>query len=351
MEALHLTQSPENGTVWVTADRLDERASHASVHASGEWLTSPRGLRQHRVEQQEGSNPGVQGASWARRACVGTGDVTAAVHMGSLSWDGTWLSDAAVHSRGGKGPAFKHPCKGTHRHDARRAPSVSPNLARRGEQAQAPHHLVWTSLDHPLADIEPLRACDQLLKGNKAVGVDEGTTSMYAKDLEANLPDLSTRLTRMGYKPQPKRRIDIAKPGRETGRPLGISSFEDKMVDLATQRGLEPLFEPLGEDCRYGYRPQRSPHPCLDALGRTLQHKQVNILVEADIRGFVDAGHHEWLRTLLRQRSGDARVLRLISRRGQAGIMEDGLVQAAEVGTPQGSMLSPLLAHVSLHDV
>ncbi len=118
----------------------------------------------------------------------------------------------------------------------------------------------------------------------------------------------------MGYRPHPKRRIDIPKPGSEQGRPLGISSFEDKIVELATQRVLEPLFEPLFEDCSYGYRPQRSPHQCLDALGRTLQHKRVNILVEADIRGFFDAVHHAWLRKLLRQRIGDERVLRLISR-------------------------------------
>ncbi len=105
-------------------------------------------------------------------------------------------------------------------------------------------------------------------RGQKAVGVDEGTKSMYAADLEANLQDLSTRLTQMGYRPQPKRRIYIPKPGSETGRPLGISSFEDKIVALATKRVLEPLFEPLCEDCRYGYRPQRRPHQCLDALER-----------------------------------------------------------------------------------
>ena len=228
---------------------------------------------------------------------------------------------------------------------------MSPNLARRGEKAKAPHTLVFTSLYHHIADIEHLRACYQRLKGHKAVGVDEVPKSMYAKDLEANLQDLSTRLKRMGYKPQPKRRIYIPKPGSETGRPLGISSFEDKMVELATKRVLEPLFEPLFEDWSYGYRPQRSPHQCLDALGRTLQQKQVNILVEADIRGCFDAVHHEWLLKFLRQRIGDERVLRLISRMVKAGIMEDGRVQAVEVGTPQGSILSPLLSNVYLHYV
>ena len=120
----------------------------------------------------------------------------------------------------------------------------------------------------------------------------------------------------------------------------------DKIVELATKRVLEPLFESLFEDCSYGYRPERSQHQCLDTLGRTLQQKRVNHLVEADIRGFFDVVNHEWLLKFLRQRIGDNRVLRLISRMLKAGIMEDGLVEAAEVGTPQGSMLSPLLSNV-----
>jgi RNA-directed DNA polymerase len=137
---------------------------------------------------------------------------------------------------------------------------VSPNLARRGEKAKAHPTLVCTSLYHHIADIEHLRAGYQQLKGHKAVGVDEVTKAMYAADLEANLQDLSARLKRMGYRPQPKRRVSSPKPGSETGRPLGISSFEDKSVELATKRGLEPLFEPRFEECSYGYRPQRRPH-------------------------------------------------------------------------------------------
>jgi RNA-directed DNA polymerase len=228
---------------------------------------------------------------------------------------------------------------------------VSPNLDRISVKARAHPDLVFTSLYHHIADIEHLRTCFRLLQGNKAVGVDEVTKAMYAEDLEANLQDLSARLKRMGYRPQPKRRVYIPKPGSEKGRPLGMSSFEDKMVELATKRVLEPLFEPLFEDCSYGYRPKRSPHQCLDALGRTIQQKRVNHLVEADIRSFFDAVNHEWLLKFLRQRIGDNRVLRLIRRMLKAGIMEEGLVQATEVGTPQGSILSPLLSNVYLHYV
>ena len=228
---------------------------------------------------------------------------------------------------------------------------MSPNLERISVKARAHPDLVFTSLYHHIADIDHLRACYRMLQGNKAVGVDEVTTSMYAEDLEANLQDLSARLKRMGYRPQPKRRVYIPKPGSEKGRPLGMRSFEDKIVELATKRVLEPLFESLFEECSYGYRPERSPHQCLDTLGRTLQQKRVNHLVEADIRGFFDAVNHEWLLKFLRQRIGDNRVLRLLSRMLQAGIMEDGLVEAAEIGTPQGSILSPLLSNVYLHDV
>jgi len=115
---------------------------------------------------------------------------------------------------------------------------VSPNLDRISVKARAHPDLVLTSLYHHIADIEHLRTCFRLLQGNKAVGVDEVTKAMYAEDLEANLQDLSARLTRMGYRPQPKRRVYIPKPGSEKGRPLGMSSFEDKMVELATKRVL-----------------------------------------------------------------------------------------------------------------
>jgi group II intron reverse transcriptase/maturase len=210
---------------------------------------------------------------------------------------------------------------------------------------------VFTSLYHHVADIDHLRQCYRELQGNKALGIDGVSKETYAKDLEANLQGLSARLKRMGYRPQPKRRTYVPKPGSERGRPLGISSFEDKIVELALKQVLEPLFESLFEDCSYGYRPKRNPHQCLDAVGRTIQQKRVNVVVEADIRGFFDQVSHEWLLKFLQQRIGDQRVLRLIVRMLKAGVMEDGLVQAGEVGTPQGSIISPLLSNIYLHYV
>ena len=119
----------------------------------------------------------------------------------------------------------------------------------------------------------------------------------------------------------------------------------------ATRRTLEPIFEAVFEDSSYGYRPGRSPQQCLDALGRTLQQQRVAHVVEADIKSYFDTVNHAWLVRFLRHRIGDERVIRLVIRMLKSGILEDGLVQATEQGTPQGSMLSPLLSNIYLHYV
>ncbi len=210
--------------------------------------------------------------------------------------------------------------------------------------------LVFTSLYHHIADIDHLRTCYQLLKGNKAVGVDEVTKAMDANDLEANLQDLSARLKRMGYRPQPKLRVYIPKPGSEKGRPLGISSFEDKIVELATKRVLEPLVEPLFEACSFGYRPGRSPHQCLDALGRTIQQKRVNHLVEADIRGFFDNLDHDLVMRAVRHHTQTRWILLYVERWLKAPVQrEDGSLEARTKGSPQGSVISPLLSNLFMH--
>lgn len=131
---------------------------------------------------------------------------------------------------------------------------MSTNLTRIGSRARANPALVFTSLYHHITDIDNLRDGFRRLKGKKALGVDGVSKAMYEKDLEANLRDLSARLKRMGYRPKPKRRTYVPKPGSEKGRPLGISSFEDKIVELAAKRVLEPLFESLFDDCSYPRR-------------------------------------------------------------------------------------------------
>ena len=208
---------------------------------------------------------------------------------------------------------------------------------------------VMTSLYHHVTDIDNLRSCFEDLDGSKAVGIDGVDKEEYRLKLEENLTDLSARLKRMGYIPQTKRRSYIPKPGNEKGRPLAISVFEDKIVEKAVKRVLEQIYEPMFLDCSYGYRENRSPHQCIDAIGKTIQQNRINHVVEADIRSFFDRLNWEWLGKFLGHRIGDERLLRLIRRMLQAGIMEDGLTHASTEGAAQGSIVSPVLSNVYLH--
>jgi RNA-directed DNA polymerase len=165
---------------------------------------------------------------------------------------------------------------------------MATDLKRISEKARMEPELVFTSLYHHICDVDNLRACYGALEARKATGVDGVTKAEYGKELEANLQDLSARLKRMGYRPGPKRRSYIPKAGSAKGRPLGISNLEDKIVEAVTKRTLEPIYEAVFEESSYGYRPGRSQHECLDALGKTIQQGKVSYIVEADIKSFLD---------------------------------------------------------------
>jgi RNA-directed DNA polymerase len=228
---------------------------------------------------------------------------------------------------------------------------VSTNLTWIGDKARDCPDLVFTSLYHHVTDLDNMRTCFNDLPAKRAVGIDNVKKEEYGEKLEENLQDLSARLARMGYRPKAKRRSYIPKAGSPKGRPLGISCFEDKLVEASTKRALEPIYETMFKDFSYGYRPGRSQHDCLDALGRTIQQNTIRYVVEADIRGFFDKVNHEWMIKFLEHRIGDQRVLRLIKRMLKSGMMEDGLTKATTEGTPQGSILSPLLSNIYLHYV
>jgi len=200
-----------------------------------------------------------------------------------------------------------------------------------------------------VTDLEHLRACYAALPADRAAGVDGVTKEEYGRNLEGNLTELSAKLGRMGYRPQPVKRVYIPKPGTSKQRPLGILCFEDKLVEVALVRVLEPIYEADFIESSYGYRPERTQHQALDQLGRTIQQRRVNFIDEADIKGFFDHVNQEWLMKFLERRIGDERVLRLIVRMLKSGIMEDGLVRASDEGVPQGGNLSPLLSNVYLH--
>jgi len=206
----------------------------------------------------------------------------------------------------------------------------------------------FTALLHHIYDLTTLRTAYLALKREAAAGVDGETWRSYGERLEDNLHDLAERLKRGAYRAKPVRRVYIAKTdGRQ--RPLGVTALEDKIVQRATVEVLNAIYETDFLGFSYGFRPGRSQHHALDALYTGLLTKKVNWVLDLDLRGFFDSIDHGWLVKFLEHRIADRRVVRLIQKWLNAGVLEDGKRMRVEEGTPQGSSISPLLANVYLH--
>jgi len=195
-----------------------------------------------------------------------------------------------------------------------------------------------------------LEECFWKLKRDKASGVDGVTVKQYGANLGENLKDLVVRLKSWRYRPQPVRRVYIPKAGGKK-RPLGIPVVEDKIVQMAIKRILEAIFEVDFKDVSYGFRPNRSCHDALVAVDRAVMSKPVNYVVDMDIEKFFDTVDHKWLMRFLRERVADSNLLRLIGRFLKAGVMEEGKYYQIDMGTPQGGIISPILANIYLHYV
>jgi RNA-directed DNA polymerase len=207
----------------------------------------------------------------------------------------------------------------------------------------------FTALLHHVTP-ERLRDSYYALKREAAPGVDGVTWYEYETDLDERVLNLHSRIHRGTYRAQPSKRTYIAKAdGRE--RPLGIAALEDKIVQQAVVTVLNQIYEEDFLGFSYGFRPGRSPHAALDALWVGLMRKQVNWILDADVRGFFDNLSHEWLGQFIEHRVADRRILRLIRKWLRAGVSEDGKWSKTEVGVPQGSVASPLLANIYLHYV
>jgi len=206
----------------------------------------------------------------------------------------------------------------------------------------------FTALLHHVYNLEALRAAYLGLKREAAPGVDGETWRHYGEELEANLQDLSDRLKRGAYRAKPVRRVYIPKAdGRQ--RPLGVTALEDKLVQRSAVEVLNAIYETDFLGFSYGFRPGRGQHNALDALYTGLLTKKVNWVLDLDIRGFFDTIDHEWLVKFLEHRIADRRVVRLIQKWLNAGVLEDGKRMRVDEGTPQGGSASPLLANVYLH--
>jgi group II intron reverse transcriptase/maturase len=207
----------------------------------------------------------------------------------------------------------------------------------------------FTALLHHIS-VETLEAAFYALKRKAAPGIDGVTWKEYEAGLERRLIDLHGRIHRGAYRPQPSRRTYIPKAdGRQ--RPLAIAALEDKIVQGATVMVLNAIYEEDFLGFSYGFRPRRGPHDALDAIAVGIAKRKVSYILDADIRTFFDSVSQEWLVRFVEHRIGDKRIIRLIQKWLQAGILEDGVVTVSDRGTGQGSVASPLLANIYLHYV
>ncbi len=296
--------------------------------------------------------PTPQGVGRSEKALCRTSDM----HVSRES-DGPIVPQKRANNAGPTAAAESVEGRGSTKGNAERTllvPDTGPGkrgIGLRGvrEAAKRDKKMRFTALLHHLTP-DMLQDSYFELKRMAAPGVDGMTWHAYGHDLEERIDDLHSRVHRGAYRAKPSKRAWIPKAdGRQ--RPLGIAALEDKIVQQAVKTVLEQIYEEDFLGFSYGLRPRRGCHDALDALHVGIEHHKVNWVLDADIRGFFDNIDHEWMLRFLEHRIADRRILRLIRKWLRAGVSEDGQWSRTTVGTPQGSVISPLLANVFLHYV
>ena len=188
------------------------------------------------------------------------------------------------------------------------------------------------------------------LSGNKATGIDKVTKEEYDKNLNKNITKIVSDMKKFAYKPKAVKRVYIPKANGGK-RPLGIPSYEDKLVQGVMAEILTTIYEPIFLDCSFGFRPHRDCHQAIKKLDEVIMKGKTNYIVDADIKGFFNNVNHDWLIKFLEHEIKDKNFIRYIKRFLKAGVMENGQYYESEVGTPQGGLISPILANVYLHYV
>jgi RNA-directed DNA polymerase len=222
-------------------------------------------------------------------------------------------------------------------------------LARIGEKSASDNHLVFNNLGHVM-DAAMLKACFYQLDGSKAVGIDGVTKAAYEENLDENIQQLIKRIRQGSYQPKPARMTEIPKEDGSK-RPLAISCLEDKLVQLAVNKILEAIYEPLFLPCSYGFRPGLNCHDALRALNHSMYRHVQGAVVEIDIRKYFNTIPHQVLLDQLRAKISDRRFIRLIDILIKAPVGKGGETTSNQQGCPQGSILSPILANIYLHHV
>lgn len=228
--------------------------------------------------------------------------------------------------------------------------TVQTKLERIATMAKTIRGAPLTTLAHHI-DVAWLREAHRQTRKDGARGVDGQSAQQYAEKLEENLQSLLDRVKSGTYRAPPVRRVNIPKGDGSQTRPLGIPTFEDKILQRAVKMLLEAIYETSFHDFSYGFRPNRSAHQACEALRDATMRMGGGWVLEVDIKGFFDTLVHEHLRTILHQRVRDGVILRLIGKWLNAGVMEGFELHHSEAGTPQGGVISPLLANIYLHEV
>lgn len=227
---------------------------------------------------------------------------------------------------------------------------METKLTRIAELAKTNHNMVFTSLAHLLHE-DNLKQCHRELPSGKATGIKGVTKEVYGNDLDENIQGLVERLKKKAYRPVPVKRTYINKPGTKKKRPLGIPDHEDKIVQRAIAKILNAIYENDFLDSSFGFRPNRGCHDALKILNVYIEKRKTNYVVDADIKGFFDNVDHEWMMKFLKHRINDPNLLRIIERFLKGGYLEEGKYVDIDKGTPQGGVISPILANVYLHYV
>ncbi|WP_129691021.1 group II intron reverse transcriptase/maturase [Gottfriedia acidiceleris] len=227
---------------------------------------------------------------------------------------------------------------------------METKLLRIAELAKSDPKMQFTSLAH-LLDKQSLVQCHIELPNKKATGIKGTTKEEYSANLEENIEDLIRRLKSKSYRPVPVRRMYIPKLNSMKKRPLGIPEHEDKIVQKGVTKILNSIYETDFLDCSFGFRPNRSCHDALKILNFYIEKRSVNYVVDVDIKGFFDNVDHKWMMEFIKLRIADPNLLRIIGRFLKGGYMEEGKKYKTDIGTPQGGVISPVLANVYLHYV
>jgi len=318
---------------------------------AGRTRPTARATRSARVEGRNRSAHAVLRNEGNEVKRKGRREVTAA--------DGTDEAGARAPVAGSGGTDPRDPVEGSGRRstgpsegttgEASDSPTVSTKLARIAEMARKAPGMALTTLAHHI-DVEWLHEAYRRTRKDGAVGVDGQDADAYGRQLESNLRSLLERAKSGSYQAPPVRRVYIPK-GDGSQRPIGIPTFEDKVLQRAVAMVLEAVYEQDFLPCSFGFRPGRSALQALKSLRDAAMAMQGGWVVEVDIRKFFDTLDHRHLREILGHRIRDGTLLRLIGKWLHAGVQEEGAIRASDVGTPQGGVISPLLANIYLHEV